>query len=87
MALNMIQHGMKPDDAEAKKRIYALVQEKAEKFKQKFGTVICRELLELNDITPSPVPATRDAKYYEERPCAKYVEACARLVEEELQKS
>ena len=87
MALNMLRPDVKPNDPEGKKALYALVQEKAEAFKAQFGTCICRELLEMNDITPSPVPAERTAKYYEERPCGKYVEACARLVEEELNKA
>ena len=86
MALNMIQKDIQTTDPEYKKRMYALVQEKAEAFKALYGTVICRELLELNDIAPSPVPAERTAEYYEVRPCGKYVEACAKLVEEELQK-
>lgn len=86
MALNMIQKDIQTTDPEYKKRMYALVQEKAAAFKAQYGTVICRELLEQNDIAPTPVPAVRDAKYYEERPCGKYVEACARLVEEELGK-
>jgi C_GCAxxG_C_C family probable redox protein len=86
MALNMIQNDIKTTDPDYKKRIYALVQEKAEAFKAQYGTLICRELLELNDITPSPAPAVRDAKYYEVRPCGKYVEYAAGLVEEELLK-
>lgn len=84
MALNMIEGAFDPTDPERKKRIYALVQEKAEAFKAQFETVICRELLERNDITPSPIPAKRDEKYYEERPCGKYVEYAAKLVEEHL---
>jgi C_GCAxxG_C_C family probable redox protein len=86
MALNMIQKDIRTTDPEYKKRMYALVQEKAAAFKAQFGTVICRELLERNDIVPTSVPAVRDAKYYEVRPCGKYVEVCARLVEEDLGK-
>ncbi len=87
MALGMLRHEVEPSDVEGKKAIYALVQEKAEAFKQQFGTYICGELLALNDITPSPVPAERTEQYYEVRPCGKYVEACARLVEEEMSKA
>ena len=87
MALNMIQKDIKAADHEYKLQMYTLVQEKAEAFKAQYGTYICRELLELNDITPSPVPAVRDAKYYEVRPCSKYVEFAAGLVEDELNKA
>ena len=87
MALNMIQKDIKTSDPDYKQEMYALVQQKAEKFKAQFDTVICRELLEKNDITPSPVAQKRDDKYYEERPCGKYVQYAAGLVEEELQKA
>jgi len=86
VALNMIQNEIKFSDPDYKKRMYALVQEKAAAFKAQYGTYICRELLELNDIAPSPVPAVREDKYYEERPCGKYVEFAAKLVEGELNK-
>ncbi len=84
VALNMIQKEIKKADLDYKKQMYALVQQKAEAFKQQYGTVICCDLLELNDITPSPVPAVRDEAYYEVRPCGKYVEYAAKLVEDEL---
>ncbi len=87
MALNMIQKEIKQADLDYKKKMYALVQEKAAAFKAQYGTYICRELLELNDITPSSVPAARDAKYYEARPCGRYVEFAAKLVEDELNKA
>ena len=86
MALNMAQGGIERGNREQKERLYAQVQALAEKFKAEYTTVNCGRLLELNDLQPSPVPAVRDAKYYEERPCGKYVETCARLVEEELRK-
>lgn len=87
MALSMLQGSIGPGDQEKKKALYATVQSVAGKFQQRYATVNCGRLLELNDIIPSPAPALRDAKYYEERPCGNYVEACARLVEEELQKN
>ena len=87
MALNMIQKDIKVADYDYKQRMYALVQEKAKEMKAQYGTYICRELLELNDISPSSVPAVRDEAYYEIRPCSKYVEACAKLVEDELSKA
>ena len=86
MVLGLMEGEIAPGDQEKKKALYARVQALADTFKQQYGTVNCGKLLELNDITPSPVPAKRDEKYYEERPCGKYVEACAKLVEDELSK-
>jgi hypothetical protein len=86
MAINLMHGDFDPADTERKKRLYALIQQKAELFKAQYGTCNCGKLLELNDITPTPAPAIRDGAYYEVRPCGKYVEACAKLAEEELQK-
>ena len=84
MALGALKGYSDPKDQAAKERQYALIQQKAEQFRNSFGTVICRELLLQNGVTPSPVPAVRTADYYKDRPCARYVEACARMAEETL---
>ncbi|MFH1513067.1 MAG: C-GCAxxG-C-C family protein [Bacillota bacterium] len=85
MALGMLSGGFVPGEQEKKEKLYSLVQANADAFRRQYGTVVCRDLLALNDIAPSPVPAKRDDTYYEVRPCGKYVEACARLVEETLE--
>lgn len=82
MAINLMHGDFDPADTERKKRLYALIQEKAGRFQAQYGTCNCGKLLELNEITPAPVPAERDGKYYEVRPCGKYVEFCAKLAEE-----
>jgi C_GCAxxG_C_C family probable redox protein len=84
MALGALKGYSDPEDRAAKERQYALIQQKAEQFRNSFGTVICRDLLLQNGITPSPVPAVRTEAYYKERPCARYVEACARYAQEAL---
>lgn len=87
LALSMLYGDFKPGDQEKKEQLYALVQSVAGKFKAQYTTINCAKLLELNDIKPSATPVKRDAKYYEDRPCGKYVEFCAKLVEEELHRS
>ncbi|HPF87652.1 MAG TPA: C-GCAxxG-C-C family protein [Candidatus Limiplasma sp.] len=84
MAINMIRPDVAPDDAEGKQQIYAAVQDKAEKFKAAYGTVICRDLLDRLGVTASPAKKTGGDNA--DRPCAEYVRRCARLVEEELGK-
>jgi C_GCAxxG_C_C family probable redox protein len=81
MALGMTQRDIRPDDLEAKDRIYTLVKQKGEAFKVRYGTILCRNLLLQND-----EELARSGRHSEEKPCAKYVRACVRFVEEELRK-
>ena len=86
LALGALRGYDRADDADAKKAQYARIQAQAEKFKAEYGTLICRELLESHGITPTAAPMERTPDYYRDRPCARYVETCARLAEEELKK-
>ena len=52
----------------AKKAHYALVQELAGKFREKNGSIICREILKNPPSDPAPTPRT--AEFYKNRPCA-----------------
>lgn len=72
------------DDDVAKAKHYELIQSLAEKFKSKFGTYICRELLELPEGADSPVPSKRTEEYYNSRPCEAFVRYAAEIIENEL---
>ena len=72
-----------PDQA-AKQRLYARIQAQSNAFRAENGTLICRELLQAHGIEAGPVPAVRDAAYYQKRPCLRYVEQCARATAEAL---
>lgn len=72
-----------PTDQKAKAAHYALVQDFARRFKERTGTIICRELL-ANQADTSPVPEPRTEKYYKKRPCALLVQDAAEIVEEML---
>lgn len=74
-------------DMDGKKRLYAQVQRLHERFVEKYGTSVCRELLEKNGVSASPVPSQRTPEYYKKRHCAQYVAFCAELVAEELEKN
>lgn len=63
-----------------KTRQYQLVQDLAKKFKAKYGTIICRELLNLSG-EDSPVPSKRTAEYYDSRPCAEFIKTAAEIME------
>ena len=64
---------------------YARIQMLAEKFKEKNGSIICRDLIAEGNDT-SPVPSERTDKYYKKRPCAEYVADAAQILEEYLKK-
>ena len=73
-----------PNDDEIKARHYELVQKLAEKFKEKYGTIICRELLDLPEGADSPIPSKRTQEYYQSRPCEEFVSFAAEIIEKEL---
>lgn len=66
-----------------KTRQYQLIQDLAAKFKEQYGTIICRELLGL-DGADNPVPSKRTQEYYESRPCESFIRTAAEIVEKEL---
>lgn len=73
-------------DRDGKAANYALVQELAEEFKRRNGSLICAELLGLKKPEGSAQPEVRTEQYYAKRPCAKMVEEGARIWAECLQK-
>ena len=72
-------------DREGKEANYKMVQEFAEEFRKRNGSLICAELLGLSKNAPTPVtPEARTAEYYKKRPCVKMVEEAARIFGEYL---
>ena len=72
-------------DREGKEANYKMVQEFAEEFKKRNGSLICAELLGLSKSAPtSTTPEQRTAEYYKKRPCVKMVEEAARIFGEYL---
>lgn len=73
-------------DRESKAANYALVQELAEKFKQRTGALRCADLLGLSRTVPIvSTPEARTEQYYAKRPCAKMVEEAAKIWSEYLE--
>ena len=72
-----------PDDDIGKARQYQLVQNLAKKFKEKHGSIICRELLGL-DGEDNPIPSKRSPEYYASRPCDSFIKTAAEIIEKEL---
>ena len=80
MVLSQLYGYDTPGDDVSKKRLYGEVQELAGKFREKNGSIICREILKNPPSDPNPTPRT--AEFYAKRPCAKMVMTAAGLMEE-----
>lgn len=61
---------------------YAIVQELAQKFREKNGSIICRELLSGIETSASPIPSERTEDYYKKRPCVELVTDAVGIFEE-----
>ena len=74
-----------PHDEEAKEHIYALVRQMSARFREAYGTVVCRELLGLEEgVEESAKPSIRTPEYYASRPCSGIIACAARIIEETL---
>lgn len=83
MVLGSICAAKSGDDAKGKATNYELVQQFAEKFKERNGSIICRELLQLSaDTKLTATPDSRTSQYYKSRPCLKLVEDAAEILSE-----
>ena len=74
-----------PADAEAKKELYALVQNMCNEFKEREGSLICRELLGLREGEDLPEPAARTEEYYQSRPCIRLCRTAAAIARKYLE--
>ena len=74
-----------PETGEPKAQHYARIQELAKRFEAKWGTIVCRELLELEVKHDSSVPEARTAQYYEKRPCPRIIYDAAEILDEYIE--
>ena len=63
----------------AKLEHYKLVQELAGQFRQKVGSIVCRDILK--NPPSDPVPSPRTEEYYATRPCVRLVYTAADILE------
>jgi len=71
-----------PKAKEEKAEHYLLIQTLAEKFREKNGSIICRELLKEEKEKVTHIPAERTTAYYRKRPCAELVADAVLVLEE-----
>lgn len=61
---------------------YKRVQELAKRFREKNGSIICRELLQGVESSTAPKPSERTETYYKKRPCVELVGDAVEIFEE-----
>ena len=84
MIAGILKGYTEPNNDVVKANHYKLIQDLAAEFKSKHGTIICRELLDLDGTEFSPIPSARTDEYYKERPCEEFIKCAAEIIEEEL---
>ena len=80
MVLGLLYGYDTPGDDVSKKRLYTEVQDLAARFRERCGSIICREILKNPSSDPNPTPRTAD--FYKKRPCARMVTIAAELMDE-----
>lgn len=82
MAASLLYGYCDPKAAAEKKECYAMIQALAGEFKEKNGSIICRELLGLDKKAQTPpTPEQRTEGYYKKRPCPLLVQDAAEILE------
>lgn len=77
----LLSRGEKEGDTRAE--VYEKVHSLADKFAEKNGSIICSDLLGLNENPVyNPNPDARDKSYFQKRPCVMCVTDCVKLIEE-----
>ena len=84
LALGILRGYADPHDPVAKAAHYQRVQELARRFREKNGTIVCRELLNDVPTTPGGIPEPRTPEFYQRRPCLRLVGESAAILEEML---
>lgn len=82
MAASLIYGYNDPKDTETKAELYEKIRALADSFREENGSIICRELLGLQQAEKSAVPEARTSEYYKKRPCAELCRYAADLLEQ-----
>ena len=84
-ALSILYGYDSPDDDESKKAFYSLVQDLANQFRDRCGSIICREILKNPPSDPNPTPRT--AEFYAKRPCTRMVVLAGQILDEYIKEN
>lgn len=81
MAAGVIFYDAKHPTLEEKSALYAIEQELAARFRSRFGSIVCRDLLKGITSDASPKAEERTPAYYKKRPCPEICAAAASILE------
>ena len=81
MALGLKYGYADPKDRAGKTAQYELVRALADEFKKENGSIICRELLGLDENFKPKPPEERTEAYYKKRPCGELCRHAAEILE------
>ena len=87
MVLGLKYGHYQADNIEQKSRAYSIASEYTRRFKDKNGSIVCRELLGLQEKKSAPVPEERTKEYYKKRPCSELVHCAAAIAEKYLEEN
>ena len=76
-----------PKNFEAKSEHYARIQELADEYRERNGSIVCREILGLGKGKADPVPSRRTKEYYQKRPFPDLVAMAAAIMEEYIREN
>ena len=85
MVLGLVRGYSDPLDSEAKKAHYALIREFANRFRERNGSIICRELLSGVNTALGGDPEQRTDEYYKKRPCALLCRQAAEILDDMIE--
>ena len=81
MALGLHRGYTDPKDKEGKAAQYEVIRALADEFKRENGSIICRELLGLDENFKPKPPEARTEAYYKKRPCGELCQQAAEILE------
>ena len=70
------------DGEQNKNEIYQMVQQLSQRFRERNGNIICKELLKGINNSTLPIAEERNSAYYKKRPCADYIYDAIEILEE-----
>lgn len=81
MVIGVLYGYDEPKNGGIKAEHYERIQKLAKEFESEAGSIICRELLGLEEKRSEPIPEKRTEQYYKKRPCAELVYIAAKITE------
>ncbi|MGI6716744.1 MAG: C-GCAxxG-C-C family protein [Eubacteriales bacterium] len=82
MAAGLIYGPENTDDINEKFLQYDRIKDIGMNFKCKYGTYLCRDLLELDILKDIPLPQGQPESFYQKQKCLLYVEYAAKLLDD-----